>query len=40
MARLMTKLGTIDATSTTSDSAAKRSRNSHMTQVKKAEAVG
>jgi hypothetical protein len=39
-ARAMTKTGNRDETSTTSDSAATRSRNSHMTQVKKAVAVG
>lgn len=36
----MTKLGKMDVTKTTRDSAATRSRKSHMTQVKKAEALG
>ena len=36
----MTKLGKMDVTKTTRDSAATRSRKSHMTKVKKAEALG
>lgn len=39
-ARATTKLGINDDTSTTSDSAAMRSRNSHMIQTKNALAVG
>jgi hypothetical protein len=39
-ARLMTKLGKMDDTRTTRDSAATRSRKSHMIQVKNASAVG
>jgi hypothetical protein len=39
-ARLMTKFGKMEDTSTTRDSAAMRSRNSHITHVKKATAVG
>lgn len=39
-ARATTKMGKIEETSTTRDSAASRSRNSHMTQVKKAPPVG
>ena len=39
-ARAMTKLGKMAVTSTTRDSAATRSRNIHMTHVKKAWAVG
>ena len=35
-----TKFGISEATKTTSDSAASRSRNNHITQVKKAVAVG
>lgn len=36
----MTKIGKMDDMSTTSDSAATRSRNSHITQVKNAMALG
>lgn len=36
----MTKFGKMEVTSTTSDSAATRSRKSHITQVKNADAVG
>jgi len=36
----MTKFGKIALTNTTRDSAARRSRKSHITQVKKATAVG
>lgn len=39
-ARLMTKIGKTDEMKTTRDSAAIRSRKSHITQVKKAVAVG
>jgi hypothetical protein len=39
-ARLTTKFGKMEDTSTTRDSAATRSRNSHMIHVKKATAVG
>jgi hypothetical protein len=39
-ARETTNMGNKELTSTTRDSAATRSRNSHMTQVKKAPAVG
>jgi hypothetical protein len=39
-ARLTTKFGKIEDTNTTRDSAARRSRNSHIIQVKKAVAVG
>jgi hypothetical protein len=39
-AKEITKFGNIAVTSTTSDSAATRSRNIHITQVKKASAVG
>lgn len=39
-ARDTTKLGKMAVTKTTSDSAATRSRKIHMTQVKKASAVG
>ena len=40
MARERTKLGRREVTSTTRDSAARRSRKSHITQMKKAGAVG
>ena len=39
-AKEMTKFGKIDVTRTTRDSAATRSRNIHITQVKKPSAVG
>lgn len=39
-AREMTKFGNMEETRTTSDSAATRSRKSHITQMKNAEAVG
>jgi predicted kinase len=39
-ARDITKLGNMAVTKTTSDSAATRSRKIHITQVKKASAVG
>jgi len=39
-ARLITKTGKTEETKTTRDSAAIRSRKSHMIQVKNAEAVG
>ena len=39
-ARATTKLGNREETSTTKDSAARRSRKSHITQVKKAVAPG
>jgi hypothetical protein len=39
-AKEMTKFGNIDVMRTTRDSAATRSRNIHITQVKKASAVG
>jgi hypothetical protein len=39
-ARLTTKLGKMDDINTTRDSAATRSRNSHIIQMKKAVAVG
>jgi hypothetical protein len=39
-AREMTKTGNIEDTRTTRDSAATRSRKSHITQMKKASAVG
>lgn len=39
-ARAMTKFGKIEDMSTTRDSPASRSKNSHITQVKKADAVG
>lgn len=39
-ARAMTKLGNSEDIRTTRDSPARRSRKSHMTHVKKAEAVG
>ena len=40
MASAMTKTGNIEDTNTTRDSAATKSRKSHMIQVKKADAVG
>jgi hypothetical protein len=39
-AKAITKFGKMDDIKTTSDSAARRSRKSHIIQVKKAEAVG